>query len=83
MSDFAKKTGDYTSLSATDIKVMALTYRLHIENIGKDTLKFEPVTPKIGDIKEQFQNYPPNLAGFYCPKIDVIILIFCPVYMYQ
>ena len=29
---FAKKTGDYGSLSAVDVKVMALTYQLTLEH---------------------------------------------------
>lgn len=46
VSEFAKKTGDYTSLSATDIKVMALTYQLEKEIVGKDHLKTEPSIQK-------------------------------------
>lgn len=42
VTEFAKKTGDYPSLSATDIKVLALTYQLEIENVGTDHLKKEP-----------------------------------------
>lgn len=42
VSDFAKKTGDYTSLSATDIKVMALAYQIEKEKIGVEHLKTEP-----------------------------------------
>jgi RNA-binding protein NOB1 len=46
ISDFSKKTGDYTSLSATDIKVMALTHQLEKEHIGTDHLKSEPTMQK-------------------------------------
>lgn len=42
VTDFAIKTGDYRSLSATDIKVIALTYQLENENVGTDHLKSEP-----------------------------------------
>lgn len=42
VTEFAKKTGDYPSLSATDIKVLALTYQLETENVGTDHLKKEP-----------------------------------------
>lgn len=42
VTEFAKQTGDYPSLSATDIKVLALTYQLEIENVGTDHLKKEP-----------------------------------------
>lgn len=47
ITDFSKKTGDYTSLSATDIKVMALTYQLEKEKIGTEHLKTEPTMQKI------------------------------------
>lgn len=46
VTDFSKKTGDYTSLSATDIKVMALTYQLEKEKIGIEHLKTEPTMQK-------------------------------------
>ncbi|XP_026333432.1 RNA-binding protein NOB1 [Hyposmocoma kahamanoa] len=46
VTEFAKKTGDYTSLSATDIKVMALTYQLEIEKVGTKHLKNEPSMQK-------------------------------------
>lgn len=42
VTEFSKKTGDYTSLSATDIKVMALTYQLEKEMVGTEHLKSEP-----------------------------------------
>lgn len=46
VTDFSKKTGDYTSLSATDIKVIALTYQLEKEIIGSEHLKTEPTMQK-------------------------------------
>ena len=36
------KTGDYKSLSAVDIKVMALTYQLEKEFVGSDHIKSAP-----------------------------------------
>ena len=42
MTEFSKKTGDYPSLSATDIKVLALTYQLELEHVGSKHLKKEP-----------------------------------------
>ncbi|XP_032514492.2 RNA-binding protein NOB1 [Danaus plexippus] len=42
VTEFSKKTGDYTSLSATDIKVMALTYQMEKEFLGTNHLKSEP-----------------------------------------
>lgn len=47
VTEFSKKTGDYRSLSATDIKVMALTYQLEKEKLGTDHLKTEPTKQKI------------------------------------
>ncbi|CAH2087240.1 unnamed protein product [Euphydryas editha] len=46
VTEFSKKTGDYTSLSATDIKVMALSYQLEKEFVGTDHLKTEPTMQK-------------------------------------
>lgn len=40
--EFSKRTGDYPSLSATDIKVLALTYQLELEHVGSGHLKTEP-----------------------------------------
>lgn len=42
VTEFSKKTGDYPSLSATDIKVLALTYQLELEHVGAQHLKTEP-----------------------------------------
>lgn len=42
MTEFSKKTGDYPSLSATDIKVLALTYQLEQEHVGAGHLRKEP-----------------------------------------
>ncbi|XP_061450525.1 RNA-binding protein NOB1 isoform X2 [Rhineura floridana] len=42
VTEFSKKTGDYPSLSATDIQILALTYQLEAENVGVAHLKKEP-----------------------------------------
>ena len=42
VADFARKTGDYQSLSAVDIRVLALAYQLTKEFVGTDHLKKEP-----------------------------------------
>lgn len=42
MTDFAKKTGDYRTLSAVDIRVMALTYQLEKEHVGTEHIKTVP-----------------------------------------
>ena len=45
VAEFAKKTGDYPSLSAVDLQLIALTYQLELER-GKekgDNLRSEPL----------------------------------------
>ena len=67
MTDFSKKTGDYPSLSATDIKVIALTYQLEKEKVGTDHLKTAPeIVRTINDPQAQ-PAHPKSLAGFYLP----------------
>lgn len=67
--DFAKKTGDYLSLSSADIKVIALTYQLECELVGKDHLRAEPVVAKtIASKQKPVELIDKNpLAGFYVP----------------
>lgn len=48
VTEFSKRTGDYPSLSATDIKVLALTYQLELEHVGSEHLRTEPVV-KVGE----------------------------------
>ncbi|PVD20555.1 hypothetical protein C0Q70_18711 [Pomacea canaliculata] len=71
VSDFAKKTGDYQSLSATDIKVIALTYMLEKEHVGTDHIKKEPMRRvNISDLNHYFLPTPPksseNTTGEEC-----------------
>lgn len=67
--DFAKKTGDYLSLSSADIKVIALTYQLEKELVGVTHLRTEPVVAKLIASREKpaelIDTKP--LAGFYMP----------------
>lgn len=46
VTEFSKKTGDYASLSSTDIKVIALTYQLEKELVGTEHLKQAPTVQK-------------------------------------
>lgn len=71
MVNFAKKTGDYISLSATDIKLMALTYRLEKEHVGTEHLKTEPQMKKTVDGTPNFKADADSFAGFYMSKKDV------------
>lgn len=70
VTEFAKKTGDYPSLSATDLKVMALTYQLEKEHVGTEHLRTEPIVQKQINIytksnKEIDVN--PDVTGFHLP----------------
>ncbi|XP_059617370.1 RNA-binding protein NOB1, partial [Phlebotomus argentipes] len=67
--EFAKKTGDYASLSAVDLKVVALTYQLEKEYVGTEHLRQEPLASKT-IIKKPEKNGLENskLMGFYMPK---------------
>jgi len=56
ISDFARKTGDYASLSVVDIRVLAVTYDLEVEKVGTSHLRSEPVIKKTTE--------------FYHPKVD-------------
>lgn len=42
---FARKTGDYAVLSATDLRVLALTYQLEFEACGMTRIRTEPLRP--------------------------------------
>lgn len=57
VTEFSKKTGDYPSLSATDIKVIALTYQLEKDLCGTEHLKSAPV------VQRSVTFGPPRLPG--------------------
>lgn len=68
--DFAKKTGDYATLSLTDLTVLALTYQLEKDLLGVDHLRTEPVVSKTVfsankpvDLQDSH-----NIVGFYNPQ---------------
>ncbi|XP_046842737.1 RNA-binding protein NOB1-like [Xenia sp. Carnegie-2017] len=61
VSEFAKKTGDFQTLSLVDLKLLALTYQLHKEHSGIDGLQTEP-TNKVEVIDKRIQGCIP---GFY------------------
>ena len=72
VTDFARKTGDFVSLSATDIKVVALTLMLEIRHLGQEHLPTEP------QIKKTIEFYKPGdgngsdssklPVGFFTPE---------------
>uniref|UniRef100_T1J4A0 RNA-binding protein NOB1 n=1 Tax=Strigamia maritima TaxID=126957 RepID=T1J4A0_STRMM len=61
--EFSKKTGDYPSLSCTDLKLIALTYQLTKEFIGTEHLR---TTPEKATLVRGSQVEKP--VGFYAPS---------------
>jgi len=68
VTDFSKKTGDYRSLSAVDIKLMALVYQLEKELKGTDHIKTEPQTKTSWNTTKKHLEKPTEIAGFYLKK---------------
>ncbi|KAL6439987.1 hypothetical protein ACFW04_002974 [Cataglyphis niger] len=69
VTEFSKKSGDYTSLSATDIKIIALTYQLEKEKVGTAHLKDAPTIRTIAPIEDKQSGDDLKLPiGFYMPK---------------
>uniref|UniRef100_H0WQ82 RNA-binding protein NOB1 n=1 Tax=Otolemur garnettii TaxID=30611 RepID=H0WQ82_OTOGA len=67
VTEFSKKTGDYPSLSATDIQVLALTYQLEAEFVGVSHLKQEPEKAKVTS-SIQHPETPLHISGFHLPS---------------
>ncbi|XP_053461254.1 RNA-binding protein NOB1 isoform X2 [Nycticebus coucang] len=67
VTEFSKKTGDYPSLSATDIQVLALTYQLEAEFVGVSHLKQEPEKAKVTS-SIQHPETPLHITGFHLPS---------------
>ncbi|XP_078400609.1 RNA-binding protein NOB1 [Cetorhinus maximus] len=68
VTEFSKKTGDYPSLSATDIKVLALTYQLEAEFVGVGHLKKEPAQKVEVRTTLRHPESLINIAGFHLPS---------------
>jgi len=83
VTEFSKKTGDYTSLSATDIKVIALTYQLEKEKVGTQHLKNAPTVRVIQPINKSIENNSKLPNGFYLPKKKVRTIFINSIYMYM
>ncbi|XP_039278617.1 RNA-binding protein NOB1 [Nilaparvata lugens] len=68
--DFAKKTGDYRSLSATDVKVIALTYQLEKERSAGDVthLRQAPDVSRTVDVCKHSAIPIDDVVGFYNPN---------------
>lgn len=72
VAEFAKKTGDFSVLSLTDLTVIALTYQLEMQYVGKTHLRNEPKIAKtvFSDRKPAELVDSKPLAGFYSPMND-------------
>lgn len=68
VTEFSKKTGDYPSLSATDIKVIALTYQLEKEKVGSEHLKVMPEAQRTITFQNRPTVDPKDVVGFYIPS---------------
>ncbi|XP_043937719.1 RNA-binding protein NOB1 [Protopterus annectens] len=68
VTEFSKKTGDYPSLSATDIKVLALTCQLHAEYVGQQSIKKDPDVKVEVRSTLQHPEAPVHIAGFHLPS---------------
>ncbi|XP_068615276.1 RNA-binding protein NOB1 [Brachionichthys hirsutus] len=68
VTEFSKKTGDYPSLSATDIKVLALTYQLELEHVGSQHLREEPSVKINIQSTQRHPETPVHVAGFHFPS---------------
>nr|XP_057944389.1 RNA-binding protein NOB1 isoform X2 [Doryrhamphus excisus] len=66
--EFSKKTGDYPSLSSTDIKVLALTWQLEQEHVGTQNLRTEPQVQVRVSSTQRHPETPVNVAGFHFPS---------------
>lgn len=67
VSAFARKTGDYQSLSAVDIRVIALAYQLTREYVGTDQLKKQPDQKVTYTATKKPLESVKDIAGFYYP----------------
>jgi RNA-binding protein NOB1 len=47
VSSFTRKTGDFTALSLCDLKVLALTYDIEVENNGVEHIRDAPAVSRI------------------------------------
>ncbi|XP_007477427.1 RNA-binding protein NOB1 [Monodelphis domestica] len=68
VTEFSKKTGDYPSLSATDLQVLALTYQLEAELVGVAHLKKDPEPKVTVSSSALHPENPLHIPGFHLPS---------------
>jgi len=71
VTDFSKKTGDYRSLSAVDIKLIALVLHLEKQHCGLDHVKTEPNSSSQWTTTQHNLQKPTEIAGFYLKKNEM------------
>ncbi|NWZ70145.1 NOB1 protein, partial [Acrocephalus arundinaceus] len=67
VTEFSKKTGDYPSLSAADLQVLALTCELQADIDGPGCLRWEPQDKVRLSSTPRHPEAPLHLAGFHLP----------------
>ncbi|NXF79661.1 NOB1 protein, partial [Sclerurus mexicanus] len=67
VTDFSKKTGDYPSLSAADLQVLALTCELQVDTDGPGGLRWEPQDKVRLSSTPRHPEAPLHVAGFHLP----------------
>ncbi|KRZ15140.1 E3 ubiquitin-protein ligase synoviolin B, partial [Trichinella zimbabwensis] len=68
VTEFAKKTGDYPSLSVTDVKLIAAVYTMELEHVGSEHIIQEPKVQKTSSVGGQKCEEGKGLPGFYMPS---------------
>ncbi|NXD27098.1 NOB1 protein, partial [Spelaeornis formosus] len=68
VTEFSKRTGDYPSLSAADLQVLALTCQLQTEIDGPGCVRWEPQDKVRLSSTPRHPEAPLHLAGFHLPK---------------
>uniref|UniRef100_UPI00358E7E47 RNA-binding protein NOB1 isoform X2 n=1 Tax=Myxine glutinosa TaxID=7769 RepID=UPI00358E7E47 len=68
VTEFSKKTGDFPSLSATDLRVLALTYELEAKHVGTAHLCKEPKHSVQLTIPGPHTQAPVKIEGFHLPN---------------
>merc|ERR1712018_167278 len=70
VTEFSKKTGDYASLSAVDLRLIALTYQLEKQFVGDEHIQTVPRREISFTTTKKTLEKPTEIAGFYLPKKD-------------
>ncbi|XP_072013382.1 RNA-binding protein NOB1-like [Amphiura filiformis] len=68
VSDFARKTGDYSTLSAVDLRVLALAYQITKEQLGDEAFKQKEDKQHVSGNDEKPFGKATNVVGFVYPK---------------